>query len=275
MKKLASFILAIFVLVTIFACDKDDQEPQTSPSCTIDLIDVGKADCIVIKTASRVIMIDTGEQENLPSVIFYLSQNEITKIDTLILTHYDKDHIGGAYKIIQDYNVETIIESSFTSKDEEYTSYHELANSLGINLLKLTENHSFSFDGCDFDIDIPKKSKYKDKNSNNSSLIISLKCGDKRFLFCGDAMEARLDEFIATAPGKYDFVKMPYHGNYIENLDEFLDEVKPDTVAITCSKKNPASAEVLALLSERKIITYQTRFGTVSLSIKDNEIRYA
>lgn len=270
MKRL--FALAICVLLLLCSCNIG--ENQTPPSCFVDILDVGKADCIVIGTGTKIVMIDTGEVENLPTIISYLTEKEISKIDTLILTHFDKDHIGCASKIISDYGVTSVIESSFSSSSEDYVSYHNTLSSLGIEPLKLTENYSFSYDDCDFTIDVPKKTKYKQKESNNSSLIISLECGERRLLFCGDAMELRLSEFIDTSPQKYDFVKLPYHGNYLENYREFLDKVMPTYGAITCSKKNPASPDTLALLDEYGVEVYQTRYGTISFSIEENKISF-
>ncbi len=272
MKKLFSFVLMFCVLISICSCNVGEKE--VVPSCFVDILDVGKADCIVIGTGTKIVMIDTGEVENLPIIISYLTEKEISKIDTLILTHFDKDHIGGASKIISDYNVTNVIESNFSSNSEFYVSYHDTLSALGIEPLKLSENYSFGYDGCKFTIDVPKKTKYKQKECNNSSLMISFECGEKRLLFCGDAMELRLSEFIDTSPQKYDFVKLPYHGNYLENYREFLDKILPTYGAITCSKKNPASPDTLKLLDEYGIEVFQTRYGTISFSIEENEISF-
>ena len=60
-------------------------------------------------------MIDTGEEENLDDIHFYMNKKGYTAIDTLILTHYDKDHIGGASGIISTYGVNEVIETKITA----------------------------------------------------------------------------------------------------------------------------------------------------------------
>ena len=129
--------------------------------------------------------------------------------------------------------------------------------------MKLTENYTFTSDSCVFTVDVPKKDDYPTKHDNNISLIVSVRCGKTDFLLCGDAMEARLQEWMTDCPEKFDFVKLPYHGSYIKNYSDFLDSVQPQYAAITCSKKNPADSETLSLLKERSIEIYQTKNGTV------------
>lgn len=269
MKAVCYAIVMVFLFLCLFGCgneqNNDYAEKETITPAKIDILKIGKADCIVINTGNEIVMIDTGEEENLNKIHSYMQKNGYTKVDTLIVTHYDKDHIGGAADIIAKYNVSTVIESSFTSSSLYYLNYHSLIEEKGISLLKLKENYSFARDSCSFQINIPKKEKYSTKEDNNSSLVISMEIGNRRFLFCGDAMELRLRELIEEGIGHYDFVKLPYHGRYLENYDEFLNMVKPTYGAITCSNKNPASEDVLSLLQRCETEVYQTRDGEINV----------
>ncbi|MBR5746568.1 MAG: MBL fold metallo-hydrolase, partial [Clostridia bacterium] len=69
---------------------------NSSDHLTFDVLDIGKADCIVMRHKGQVLLIDTGEEENLPEIESHLSSRGISKIDYLILSHFDKDHVGGA-----------------------------------------------------------------------------------------------------------------------------------------------------------------------------------
>lgn len=277
-KNTLSLLLALILslgCIFLYSCNDDvgtEAGDNGSISVKMDILKIGKADCIVIDTGTKIIMIDTGEEENLPTIHSFMNEKEYSRVDILILTHYDKDHIGGATEIIEKYGASTVIESSFSSDSDSYISYHNKLSELGISPLKLSENYSFKCDGCEFDINIPKKDSYKSKQSNNSSLIISMKCGEKRLLFCADAMELRLTELIEDSIGQYDLVKLPYHGNYLENYAEFLDEVKPSYGIITNSKKNPASEDTLTMLYGRDIEVYQTRYGQISVFCDGKEI---
>ena len=97
-------------------------------------------------------------------------------------------------------------------------------------------------------------------------------CGEKRLLFCGDAMELRLEELIDAQIGEYDFVKLPYHGNYLENYREFFEMTLPKHCVITCSAKNPASQLTLDMCAEYGASVYQTREAEINISVSGNTI---
>lgn len=266
MKRIINFtlILALFVLIFAFAsCNKKG-------TAQIDILKIGKADCIVVNTGTEIIMIDTGEQENLNTVHNFMDKKGYCKINTLIITHYDKDHIGGASDIISKYNVEQVIESSFTSNNQLYKDYHNAISNCGATLKKLDENYEFSSNGSRFLVNVPKNSSYKTDKSNNSSLVISMNCGNKKLLFCGDALETRMSEIINEHPGRYDLVKLPHHGTCLENYTEILNELQPSYAVITSSNKNPSDEDTRQILYEYSVKTYETRYGTVNIKIDEN-----
>lgn len=279
MRKFWLIIFCALICFSMFSCGDEESsstpvsfESEGSPSCSIDILKIGKADCIVIDTGAGLVMIDAGEDNNVSSIRDFMSDKGYDRIDTLILTHPDKDHIGGASEIISAYDVTTVIEGAYAPLTEEYTRYHATMDEREITPIILNGAYSFEVGGCLFEIDAPRKQKYAEKQSNNSSLVVSLTCGARRFLFCGDAMEIRLSELITAELGEYDFIKLPYHGNYIENYRELLDMVKPKYGVITCSDKNPADKKTLDLLVEYMVHVYQTKNGSVSVTCIDNEI---
>ncbi len=277
----AILLFTIFIVLSIFICSCADTTPTDTDNvendkaaipATIDVLKIGKADCIVINTGSKIVMIDTGEEENLHDIESYMTYNNYQKIDTLILTHYDKDHIGSASEVISKYNVTTVIETQGKTPTAEYLKYHSTMAEKGITPLKLTKNYKFTYDSCEFEVDIPKQTKYSENRDNNLSLIVSMKCGEKNFLFCADAAELRLEEFINQNQTDYDFIKSPYHGNYIENYEELINSVKPEYVAITDSKKNTASVDMLAILYNKNIEVYETRYGEINVFTDGKQI---
>ena len=274
MKKIAYlFLLAVLLFAVLCGCDKgngegtpsDNPDDDTLLNVNVDILKIGKADCIIINTGSRILMIDTGEEENLDQINYFMYMNEYEKIDTLILTHYDKDHIGGAAEIIKKYQVSSVIEPSIVSINEWYIKYHNVLDEMGITPIKLSQDYRFEYDGCQIDIKAPKRNMYSEKQDNNSSLVVSMECNQKRLLFCADAMELRISELISEDLGEYDFFKLPYHGNYIENYRAFLNMVMPKYGAITCSNKNPPNDQTLSILDEYGVDTYQTRYGDIHI----------
>lgn len=271
-------VLLVFVLLfssLILSSCKDDapeiKEEKKITTAKIDVLKVGKADCIVINTGTKIVMIDTAEKENVTYINSYMEKNGYKKIDTLILTHYDKDHIGGASEIISKYGVKNVIESKFAVNSIIYNEYHMVIENNGVNLSKLEADFSFKYDNCQFAINVPQRESYKNMD-NNSSLIISLTCGANKLLFTGDALEERISEIVAEG-GTYDLIKLPHHGSYLENYESFLNVVNPKYAVITDSNKNPASNETISLLSEKGILAYQTQNGDVRITTNGIELK--
>lgn len=269
MKRLLTFMFIFALLVLIFAFTSCSEKGTAQ----IDILKIGKADCIVISTGKQIIMIDTGEAENLDTVYDFMDKRGYDKIDTLVITHYDKDHIGGAAEIISKYNVARVVESSFKSNSQLYQDYHKVINEQGVTLAKLDADASFKSGEAKFYISVPKKSKYKKDQDNNTSLVILMEYRGVKSLFCGDALEERMEEVIEESLGKCDFVKLPHHGTYLENYDDILNELHPSYTVATCSNKNPSSQKTREALHEFNVESYETRYGTVSIIIDKNGIQ--
>lgn len=266
MKRLFA-ILSVLILCFSSCAVADDS------GVTIDVLSIGKADCIVITIKDTVVMIDTGEKENLDQIASFLQSKGIKRINTLILSHFDKDHIGCAASLIEQFGVDTIYQSAFSSDRPEFNEYHKTFLDEGKRPTVLKSDFSFSVSDCHFKIFVPQKGAYRRKEDNNASLIVSMTYGENRTLFCGDAMDERLEEFMTENRSDFSFVKLPYHGNYMDSLSTFLDSVKPRHCAITCSYKNPSDPRTLELLSNEEIEYLETKNGRIHLSLTLDEYK--
>jgi len=70
---------------------------------------IGRSDAILITTENHAMLIDTGSREHGPLIVEYLQRKDIDKIDYLIITHFDSDHVGGAYILISEIDVINVI----------------------------------------------------------------------------------------------------------------------------------------------------------------------
>ncbi len=261
-KTVVVFFLFVFIGGLLFSsCRVEEKE-----ALSVTVLAIGKADCIVLQTENHTVMIDTGEEENLPEIRSFLQSESIDTLDVLILTHFDKDHVGGAATLIEEYAVKEIYQSAFAGDREEYFAYLAACEKKEIMPQKLTETCAFALDDVRFEIYPPENEHYQRKEDNNSSLVVACFQGENSLLFCGDALEERMAEFLTGCNQSFQFVKLPYHGNYLENYPEILDKLQPQIVAITCSRKNPADEKTLAALQDRGIKVYTTREGNIRFS---------
>ncbi|RDY27148.1 ComEC/Rec2 family competence protein [Lachnotalea glycerini] len=236
----------------------------------VTFFDVGKGDCILIETSEGAIMIDTGYDENGEDLVGWLKEREIDTLAYLILTHPDKDHIGGADTVINELNVENIIETNCEVNNDDYIQYKEAAASKGLSILTLTEEKELSIGGAQLTIYPPLSKTFE--GQNDYSLVIKMIFGETDFLFAGDATEARIEELLKQIPNIQSMLlKVPYHGRLMENSEEFLEAVSPKYSIITCNKKKEYK-DVMKMLTELNSEVFITKDGDITVNSDGKEM---
>jgi beta-lactamase superfamily II metal-dependent hydrolase len=261
MKRLISAIFAvIFATALLTSCTSDKKKLQVM---SVDVLDIGKADAIVIRLPQHVIMIDTGENENKKDVESFMQQNNIDTIDDLIITHFDDDHVGGADKILQNHTVKRVIMPDYPKDSTQYNEFIEALGKSSAESKILDNNMSFSYGNAKINIFVPDYSNVKSNDDNDMSLVTSLVYGDTSFLFAGDIQKSGIDNYLKHNSGHFDFLKVPHHGFYEKNIDELLSSVTPEFAAVTCSDKYPADEKLIKQLKAHNVKTFFTVDGTV------------
>lgn len=227
---------------------------------------IGKADAILLSSGERNVLIDTGEDDDGQEILSYMEQNGIDKLDALILTHFDKDHVGGADRIVKRVEILKVYQPDYDSDSGQFEEYDTNVRETDTPVEVLSGPVNFTCGRMEIRIYPPLKGEYKEEN--DYSLITSVTCGKNRLLFSGDAETERLKELMdgeqAIDGGlEHAFLKLPHHGRWDAELESFLDAVAPSCAAITCSEKNPADGKVLALLKEREIAVFLTSDGNI------------
>ena len=257
------FLLGIVVLISINTKKTD---------FNIYFFAAGKADSFIITKDDSVILIDTGEKTLYDDIDKYLKEHHISKIDYLIITHFDKDHVGSAAEIINNYQVDNVLQSNYPKDSKVYNKYLESLESKSITPVTVRENMTFDISDIIIDIVPPVKEEYVEDSSNNSSLITSITYKDTSYLFTGDIETERLEEFNKNNTRVYDFIKMPHHGEYDEGIEELITSIDPKYAVITSSKDDKEDKKIVKLLDKYKIKTYYTRIASVSLDSDGSNI---
>lgn len=226
-----------------------EQELENAPfQVTILNTEKGAADAILIKIQDKYVLMDTGLSDTGKKLKKLVESYGTDTIDYVILSHLDKDHIGGVDKIINKFNVNNIIQPNYMEDSKQYGQYIKAAQEKNISIENLTSNKQIEINGAKINIYPPEKSKYA--KSNDYSLIVEIEYGNYNYLFTGDAEEQRLQEFLKTSDKQYTFVKIPHHGRFNVMTPNFLESTSPKFAAITSSDNEPAEYEVLSLLKD-------------------------
>ncbi len=264
-KRSRLYVVMMLVILVLSGCQTFKN--NTEEILKITVLKVGRADAILIEKDRHVMVIDTGEEDDGEKIVEYLRKENIEKIDCLIISHYDKDHVGGADILLTDIEAEEIFLPDYPSNSTEYLDFMRVVKEKGYSLNCLSEDYAFTFCGCSVYIHTPLSYTFDASTDydNNLSLIVSLTYGSQRFVFMGDAEKSRITEWLSQDPGKYTFIKMPHHGVYNSALRRLLEETAVSYAVICDSKKNPAEEATLKLLDQYRVMTYETKNGNITV----------
>ena len=264
--RLAAVLAALMLLS---GCGETEVPAQTETAerteLTVYCFSAGKADAFLLYTEDSAVLIDTGESGFGKTILAYMEAHGIGKLDCLIITHFDKDHVGGAKKILESVQVDRVLQSNCPKDASAYNKYVSALDALGMEAETVREILTFELDGVTYTVDPPAQETYAEDESNNSSLIVSVENGQNRLLFAGDAEDLRLTEFLSGDPGHYDFLKVPYHGHWQSTLGALLKAVSPTAAVITSSDEEPEDEQTLDLLAQYGVETCLTRLAPVVL----------
>ena len=231
----------------------------------------GKADAFLLWTDQGAVLIDTGESGFGKTILAYMESQGIEKLDALIITHFDKDHVGGAKKILESIQVDRVLQSNFPKESSAYSKYLSALEAKGLLAETVSGDLTLTVGDVVFTVNGPT-GVYAADASNNSSLIVSVCHGRNRLLFMGDAQEARMAEFIAANGTDYDMIKIPYHGHWQEGLAALLKSTTPEIAVIPSSDEEPEDEQTVDLLAQYRIETYLTREGPILLVSDSNGV---
>lgn len=247
-----------------------------------DVLQTGKSDCIVFRFAGQTLMVDTAELNDYEDISAFLKQNGIDKIDHLIITHFDNDHVGSAGPIIRNFNVGKVYLPAYTRVSDYYSSMMAALNRTGcetevcrvtsdltfaIGDVSVTVNPTHLYDS-ESEVVIDRDDESIDAEENNFSLITRIAYGQKAILLTGDAEDERLAEYLGlcsdsdTLSCRCDVMKLPHHGGYEANLAKLISR-SGMTHGIICagSARDVDDRLDVAL---KTCITYTTYSGHVS-----------
>jgi len=274
MDKKERLILIIAIIVLILICVFLNKIKKIDPSYDLKIyfFNAGKADAILIEKNNKYIMLDTGEESLSQEILDYFKKNNIKKLDYLIITHFDKDHVGSASNVIDNIEIGEVLQSNYIKESEYYNNYIKSLSNKKITPITVSGDYDIELD--DLKIVVNGSEKIYDSNeSNNSSLIVSINYNKNNFLFMGDSQNARIKDFLNNNDETYDFLKVPYHGNYLKRLDTLLEEKNIKYAVITSSNKELESEETISMLNKYNIKYFLTRKGSITIYSNGNEIK--
>ncbi len=271
-KKCCCILLILFLFIHYFM-------PLTYDDYVL-FIDVGQGDSAIVDVNKSITLIDSGgitsygdNQYNYTisknKIIPYLKSNGIRKIDNLVITHGDFDHMGEAKYLVDNFKVENVVFNC-----GEY-------NDLEKELIKTLDKRNIKYQSCINKLNIgDTKLKFLQTreydNENDNSNVIYVEIDNKKFLFMGDAgIDKEQDILNKYDVSNIDVLKVGHHGSKTSSGKEFINEINPKYSIISVGKNNRyghPNKEVLNNLDSSKI--YRTdQDGSIMFKVNNNELK--
>lgn len=242
----------------------------------VHFIDVGQGDATLITCGGHAMLIDTGDDTKGTAIQNYLQKRSIKKLDYLILTHPDSDHIGGAPVIITKFDIDKVFVSNF---EKDTKTYQKLIQALDDKRLKYTTpgvGTQYALGTAIITI-LGPNDEYD--NPNDASVACMIQNGNNKFLFTGDAGEDAENDILDGGLGILaDVYKVGHHGSRYSTSQTFFNAVKPSYAVISCGEDNSYGhphAATLNTLRTNGVKVYRTdEAGTIVATSDGKKITF-
>ncbi|RDV30196.1 MBL fold metallo-hydrolase [Lysinibacillus capsici] len=270
MKKIIMvLLLCLFLLAGCTEAVKTEKIPVTAGhEMQVHFIDVGQGDSILIESPSgKTMLIDGGVKGAGQQIVSYLKELGINKLDIVVATHPDADHIGGLIPVLDNMTIEQFYDSGkvhtsqtfeemLTRIDEKNIPYHvpkigddiELDKNVNVEVLNANDQAT---------------------DNNDASIVLKMTYGNVSFLLTGDAGVA-LEKEMLQYDVKATVLKAGHHGSNTSSSEEFIQAVKPEVTILSYGEDNKYGhphAEIVDRLQAIGSKIYATAdLGTITVS---------
>jgi beta-lactamase superfamily II metal-dependent hydrolase len=257
-KRLLSLLMA-FALIIGFMPSAD----AAAKEMKVHFIDVGQGDAMLIQSPDgKNILVDGGPKSAGKHVVDFLKAKGVKKLDYVVATHPDADHIGGLIAVLKTFPV-----TNFVNSGAEHTTqtYFELLTLVDDKDINYTEPEIADILIGDFTTDFYLQVLYVDsaaKDTNDASIVLKTGYKEVDFLLMADA-NTEIENFLMNYYDdiSVDVLKMGHHGSKTSSSAKFISNVNPSVGILSYGKNNSYGhphAAIEARLENVGAKTYKT-----------------
>ncbi len=174
----------------------------------------------------------------------YLLDRGYKKLDYIIISHFDQDHVGGIFTIIEELKVGKVFIGKQIEKSENYEKFLALIKEKKTDVEIVNKGNNIKIDkNVYFEVLWPDKERLIEENGlNNNSIVCRLKYNNFSMLFTGDIEESAekviLNDYKDKGFLNTNILKVDHHASKSSSINTFLEEVSPEVSLIGVGKEN-------------------------------------
>lgn len=268
MKKIGLFSLLLALVLAVWGLT------ATSLGEGVEVVafSVGKADALLIRTEAGAILLDAGTDDVGEDLVLRLKQLGVDRLDALIVSHFDKDHIGGADAVLRNIPVGRVIQPEGENDSKQFKQYAQAAAEAGLVPEEIAEEVEMELAALTMTLIPAERAEYHNDFDNNISLVLRFQYGEIRFLFTGDVEEERIAELLERQDLQAQVFKVPHHGRLDALSGALFEKVSADVAIICCSQEEPEDDEIVDMLRDLNTQIHTTRTGEIRVTTDGQKI---
>lgn len=275
-KKIVSTAAVLSIIPFLGAVKWQRTHPE---NLILTCLDVGQGQAILVRLpGNRNILFDAGSllRSDIGSriVIPYMRYIGIEKIEKVIISHNDIDHINGVPEIVKQCKTDGIYaEDAFFENTDAWGTAQFLQDCLSEDGFEIKNLHELPISEGSAELKLlwpNKQKKYTELSDNDKSLVVSITFAGRTILLCSDIEKFTQAEMLRLYPDlNADVVVVPHHGS-INTLDKsFLDKLDAEVLICSCNRRQYEAARDI-LTDDQAEVFYTNRDGAVTLRIDGN-----
>ena len=252
------------------APDDGSEVATADGSLEVHYINVGQSvSTLVVEPGGETMLVDTGHyNDDGEHVLEYLRSHDVERIDHLVTSHNDADHIGGNAAIIDYYETEAdgvgaVYDPGIAASTQTYGEYLDAVEEHDVTLYETREGDSIAFGEAGVDVLGPPEPYLENEARNENSIVLKLTHGETSFMLSGDAEDDQ-EAYLVDAYGeelRSTVLKAGHHGSSSSSSGAFLDAVDPEVAVVSSaydSQYGHPHEAVLRRFADRSVPTYWT-----------------
>lgn len=265
--KLFSYITILLAAVLLAGCaaesaaiNEGSTKGKAEGNLKVHFLDVGQgASQLIVGPTGKTMLIDAGNNDQESVVVNYLRKQQIGKIDILVGTHPDADHVGGLDAVIDNFEIGKIYMPKVQSNTKTFEDVLKSIQRKGLKVSTAKAGLTLDWEpDVSLEMIAPVAAS---TDSNEMSAVIHMTYGKTSFLLTGDAEAGSEQEMLQSGSQlKSDVLMVGHHGSNSSTTQSFLDAVAPRYAVIQVGEHNNyghPKADVLQRLNKKGITVYR------------------
>ena len=230
---------------------------EPPPGLRVTFLDVGQGDAILLETPRASVLVDQGPPEG--GAAQQLRSLGISSLTALVLTHPQRDHVGGAAAVIRRVRVGRVLDPGLATTGPEYEEALSAARSRGVEVDVVRSGSTYRAGGLTLRTLWPADEGTPTEDPNLNAVVLVASYGETDVLLPADAES---DVTARLSLPEVEVLKVAHHGSEDPGLATVLGELRPSIAVISCGRDNeyghPRPETLAALEGSPGVAVYRT-----------------